>query len=263
MWINGDWRVAESGWCRVINQHNECRWALCRWSPHSGLCHPAGSLFAPLQCFSIALTVFPRHVSLASLFNLWAHFCMISFYSHLTLTSPWWLSQYTTLMQIKISPVCFTFHAKWYFTILSIFKCSCCCKNLRANCVVCQTRMELRQTWLRQLVCICLWLRHFLTTTLVLVVYTVTYRKQDKFCIAFWSWFSSVTWTLTPTTHNALSSSQRRHDIDVNNRKIKHIRRKFIWGQDRCEWSSATLFIQRHEQFVDQRKIYFKTLHLL
>lgn len=25
MWINGDWRVAESGCCGVINQHNECR----------------------------------------------------------------------------------------------------------------------------------------------------------------------------------------------------------------------------------------------
>lgn len=25
VWINGDWRAAESGWCGVINQHNECR----------------------------------------------------------------------------------------------------------------------------------------------------------------------------------------------------------------------------------------------
>lgn len=58
MWINGDWRVAESGWCKVINQHNECRWAQCRWSPQSGLCHPAGSLWFP----SLLLTVW-QHVS--------------------------------------------------------------------------------------------------------------------------------------------------------------------------------------------------------
>lgn len=78
MWINGDWRVAESGWCGVINQHNECRWALCRWSPHSGLCHPAGGLFASLQWLCMALTiaiaVFLGQVPLASLFNLWAQF---------------------------------------------------------------------------------------------------------------------------------------------------------------------------------------------
>lgn len=55
MWINGDWRVAESGWCQVINQHNECRWAWCRWSPHSWLCHPAGSLRFPLLPFNVWL----------------------------------------------------------------------------------------------------------------------------------------------------------------------------------------------------------------
>lgn len=57
MWINGDWRVAESGWCQVINQHNECRWAWCRWSPHSWLCHPAGSLRFPLLPFNVWLHV--------------------------------------------------------------------------------------------------------------------------------------------------------------------------------------------------------------
>lgn len=58
MWINGDWRVAESGWCKVINQHNECRWARCRWSPQSGLCHPAGSRCLPSlasQCLTARL----------------------------------------------------------------------------------------------------------------------------------------------------------------------------------------------------------------
>lgn len=57
MWINGDWRVAESGWCKVINQHNECRWARCRWSPHSGLCRPAGSLCFPLLLLNVWLHV--------------------------------------------------------------------------------------------------------------------------------------------------------------------------------------------------------------
>lgn len=93
--VDKRWRVAESGWCRVINQHNECRWAQCRWSPRSGLCHPAGSLYAPLQCLCIALTVFLGHVSLASLFNLWAFFCIIFFYNHLTLISPRRFSKYT------------------------------------------------------------------------------------------------------------------------------------------------------------------------
>lgn len=82
MWINGDWRVAESGWCRVINQHNECRWALCRWSPHSQ-CHPVGSLFASPQCLCLDLDVFLRHLSVASMFHLWANFCMIFFYNRL------------------------------------------------------------------------------------------------------------------------------------------------------------------------------------
>lgn len=57
MWINGDWRVVESGWCQVINQHNECRWAWCRWSPHSWLCHSAGSLRFPLLPFNVWLHV--------------------------------------------------------------------------------------------------------------------------------------------------------------------------------------------------------------
>lgn len=139
MWINGDWHVAESGWCRVINQHNECRWALCRWSPHSGLCHPAGSLSAPLQCFCMALAVFLGHVSLASLFNLWARFCMILFYDRLTLISPGRLAKYTTFIQMKKKDpsVGFTFLTKWWLAMLCIFIKQefvlCRCENQRGK----------------------------------------------------------------------------------------------------------------------------------
>lgn len=67
MWINGDWRVAESGWCRVINQHNECD-EHCADGAHTQDCvtqqevslrHSSASCIAP--------TVFLRRVSLASL----------------------------------------------------------------------------------------------------------------------------------------------------------------------------------------------------
>lgn len=47
-----------------------------------------GVSLLPLQCLSIAPTVFLRHVSHASLFNLRARFCMILFYNHLTPISP-------------------------------------------------------------------------------------------------------------------------------------------------------------------------------
>lgn len=78
MWINGDWRVAESGWCKVINQHNECRWAQCRWSPQSGLCHPAGSLWFP----SLLLTVWQHVSTMLSLrpVNSATHFSHFFFY---------------------------------------------------------------------------------------------------------------------------------------------------------------------------------------
>lgn len=79
MWINYDWRLVESGWCRVINQHNEGRWALCRWSSHSGLCHSAGGLFTPHQWPCFALTVF---LGMHRLLSLWGAFCMILFENH-------------------------------------------------------------------------------------------------------------------------------------------------------------------------------------
>lgn len=81
-WLACGWK-----WVGVemINQHNECRWGLCRWSPHSGLCHAAGSRFAPFQCLCTAMTVCPGHVLLSFLLNFWIHFCMILFYNQILL----------------------------------------------------------------------------------------------------------------------------------------------------------------------------------
>lgn len=97
VWINGDWREGESGWCGVINQHNEWRWALCRWSPHSGLCHPAGGLFAPLQSLCIVLSTaraaFLWLLLLPSPLYLWKQFLMNWLLNMLAFLLLWWLTK--------------------------------------------------------------------------------------------------------------------------------------------------------------------------
>lgn len=128
------------GGCRVINQHNECRWGLCRWSPHSGLCHPAGSLFAPLQCLCTALTVCLRHVLPASLFNLRNHFSMILFYNQLFIRMVCGVYNQWHF-HLKILPLLVKWNLKMPCTVRKQ-KNVCCCKNPGANRDVCQTQMQ-------------------------------------------------------------------------------------------------------------------------
>lgn len=113
VWINGDWRAAESGWCGVINQRNECRWALCRWSPHSGPCHPAGGLFASLPrlyiVLTMVLTAFLWHVPppfFRKLLSLWFTFITtLFFYENLCAQLAEFLCKYKLpLLALLLSP---------------------------------------------------------------------------------------------------------------------------------------------------------------